>query len=264
MRILHINNPYQAPVYFVDHCESTQTLARNLISTKPVTGTVITAAYQNKGRGRGTNRLWSSAAGESLLFTVMFQYENMSAVPKAFTLRIGLAVAEAVSEFVPGLKNHVTVKWPNDVMIGSRKVCGILAENDGRYILTGIGVNVNQLEFSAEISGKAVSIRQALGEQQNETIPAFDNHILLEKNLFGLQKYLSSSMDKEWNSILRQKLYKRGESISFIPGQADSRQKVEGILEGIGPDGDLLIKTGPEIKSYITGELEYQYIDPVD
>jgi biotin-(acetyl-CoA carboxylase) ligase len=52
-------------------------------------------------------------------------------------------------------------------------------------------------------------------------------------------------------------LYKRGETVSFVPGQADSSEKVEGILQGIGPNGELLIKTETEIKSFVTGELSF-------
>jgi BirA family biotin operon repressor/biotin-[acetyl-CoA-carboxylase] ligase len=124
--------------------------------------------------------------------------------------------------------------------------------------LTGIGINLNQLEFPEEINKKAVSIRQALAELQSSTVPVFKTHDLLETILPHLQKSLSPSMNDEWNAALQKKLYRRGESISFVPGQADSKEKIEGILEGIGPGGELLIKTGTEIKSFITGELEYQ------
>jgi BirA family biotin operon repressor/biotin-[acetyl-CoA-carboxylase] ligase len=259
MQILHIKNPYHAPVFFLEQCDSTQIEARNIISSKPKTGTVITAAYQEKGRGRGSNRLWKAVSGENLLFTIMFYYENLGAIPKAFTLRIGLAVAEAIAEFVPALKNQIAVKWPNDVMIGSRKVCGILAENDGKYILTGIGINLNQLEFQSEISHKAVSIRQSLQEMQNDIVPIFENHKLLEKILPCIQKHLSLETNDSWNDNLQLKLYRKGESVSFIPGQADSKEKIIGTLEGIGSEGELLIKTEREIKSFITGELEFSY-----
>ena len=66
-------------------------------------------------------------------------------------------------------------------------------------------------------------------------------------------------MNAKWNTVLQKRLYKRGECVSFIPGQADSREKIEGILEGIGLEGELLIKTNAEIRPFITGELEYQY-----
>ncbi|MDR2900140.1 MAG: biotin--[acetyl-CoA-carboxylase] ligase [Treponema sp.] len=259
MQILNVNNPYQAPVFFVEQCDSTQLEARSLIAKNPMSGTVVVTNYQAKGRGRGTARLWKAEAGENLLFTIMFHYENFGAIPRAFTLRIGLAVAEAIADFVPALKNHITVKWPNDVMIGSRKVCGILAENVGSYILTGIGINVNQLEFPEEINKKAVSIRQALSEKQSGTVPVFETHTLLETILPHLQKKLSSSTDNKWNAVLQERLYKRGELVSFVPGQVDSKGKVEGVLEGIGSGGELLINTGTEIKTFITGELEYQF-----
>jgi BirA family biotin operon repressor/biotin-[acetyl-CoA-carboxylase] ligase len=258
MQILNLDNPFHAPIYFIEQCDSTQNVARNILAEKPITGTVITTAYQNKGRGRGANRQWKSEAGESLLFTIMFQYKNITDFPKAFTIRIGLAVAEAISQFAPELEKHITVKWPNDVMIGSRKVCGILAENDGKYILTGIGINVNQQEFPEEICKKAVSVWQAMSEEKKSIAPFLESHHLLEKILPCLQTFLSSSMDNEWNAILQKILYKRGEAVSFIPGQADSKEKILGTLEGVAAEGELLIKIGTEIKSYITGELAYE------
>ncbi len=66
-------------------------------------------------------------------------------------------------------------------------------------------------------------------------------------------------MDDQWNALLQKRIYRQGETVSFIPGQAGSHEKIEGILEGIGPEGELLIKTGTEIQSFITGELEHQY-----
>jgi BirA family biotin operon repressor/biotin-[acetyl-CoA-carboxylase] ligase len=257
MKILNIDNPYQAPIYFVEQCDSTQIVARNIIAEKPLTGTVIVTNYQDKGRGRGTNRLWKAQAGESLLFTILFRCESLTAIPKAFPLRIGLAVAEAIADFVPALEKHISVKWPNDVMIDSRKVCGILAENDGTYILAGIGINVNQQEFPPEINKKAVSIQQAYHDLCGGDVFTFDNYLLLEKILPCAKKYLSLTMDDEWNVLLQKRLYKRGEKISFIPGQADSHEKIGGLLHGIGQNGELLIQTETEIHSYITGELAY-------
>jgi BirA family biotin operon repressor/biotin-[acetyl-CoA-carboxylase] ligase len=258
MQILNIHNPFRSPVYFIGQCDSTQLVARSLIPAKPMSGTVVTSDYQDKGRGRGTNRLWKAKPCENLLFTTMFHYENMNAIPKAFTLRAGLAVAEAISQFVPVLNPLITVKWPNDVMIASRKASGILAENDGKYILLGIGINLNQLEFPADISQKAISVRQALCEQQGDVSPMLEKYSLLEKVLSCLQKYLSPLMDAQWNALLEHRLFRKDELVSFIPGQADSQERVEGVLKGIGPNGELLINIGIETKSYITGELEYR------
>jgi BirA family biotin operon repressor/biotin-[acetyl-CoA-carboxylase] ligase len=257
MKILNIYNPFHAPVFFVEQCDSTQTLARSLLAEKPASGTVVTSAFQSKGRGRGTNRQWKAAPGENLLFTVALRYENIAAIPPAFTLRLGLAVAEAISQFAPALEKLVAVKWPNDVMIGSRKVSGILAENDGSYVLSGIGINLNQLNFPEELSKKAVSIRQALSEQICGEVSFMESRNLLEKILPSLQHVLSSAMNDKWNDLLQKRLYKKGEPVSFIPGQADSTEKVEGVLQGIGANGELLIKIGTETKSFITGELSY-------
>ena len=259
MQILNLENPFHAPVFYVDRCGSTQNLAKALLPENPAPGTVITANYQDSGRGRGTNRLWSAKPGENLLFTIILRYEKITAIPRGLTLRTGLGVACGVLDFVPALAGHVAVKWPNDVMIDGRKICGILAESNGTYVYTGIGVNTNQLDFPPEIEKKAVSIRRALQDNTGQPSPELDKNRLLESILSGLHKYLSPEMDTQWKPLLESKLFRKGETVLFVPGQAGAGDQVEGILEGIGDDGELLIRTDQGIRSFITGELKYQY-----
>jgi len=119
----------------VERCESTQ----RLLPEDAPEGAVAVAEEQTEGRGR-LGRRWFAARGTSILCSIVLRPDMDSARLPELSLVAGAAVAEAI-ETVTGLRPEV--KFPNDILIGGRKVCGILAEaRDGRVVL-GIGVNVN-------------------------------------------------------------------------------------------------------------------------
>jgi BirA family biotin operon repressor/biotin-[acetyl-CoA-carboxylase] ligase len=201
-------------------------------------------------------RIWKADRGKNLFFTVLLRYPDISSIPPALTLRTGLAVSMAIEDFAPVLKNAVRVKWPNDIMIDSRKAAGILTETDGKTVYIGIGVNVAQTAFPEEISARATSILLALRARrpavQDITV---ERASFLERILAFLCRELASA--GAWRQGLEERLYRKGRPVCFMAGGADSGCAVEGILAGIGARGELLIvpegKTIPE--AYVTGEL---------
>ena len=245
MKPLDLNNPFNAPVYHEESVSSTSDVSRNLAAEGKPHGTVITADFQEAGRGR-SKRSWTAEPGKNLLFTVLLRYGDSSSLPKALTIRAGLAVSLAIEDLVPRLAGSVEVKWPNDIMIGRRKVAGILTEWDGKTAYIGVGVNVSQREFPDEYSTKAGSIIQSytdLGENAR--------FVLLEKILSRLYDEIekhrigaspeTGSRREGWRERLDTRLYKFGEIVTFVYGAPDSGSFVEGILSGIGPEGELLI-----------------------
>jgi BirA family biotin operon repressor/biotin-[acetyl-CoA-carboxylase] ligase len=125
------------PYRYVDTCRSTQLL----IGPDDAEGAVAVANEQTKGRGR-LGRVWHAPAGSSVLASVLLT----PAVDPARLPELSLVAGRAVAEAIAAVGAEPSVKFPNDVLIGGRKVAGILAEaSDGRVIL-GIGVNVNQAE----------------------------------------------------------------------------------------------------------------------
>jgi len=254
MKILNINNPFDAPIYHEENVSSTFDVSRSLAGEGKPHGTVITADFQEAGRGRA-KRPWAAEQGKSLLFTVLLRFGDSSSIPKALTLRTGLAVSLAIADLVPSLADQVTVKWPNDIMIGHRKVAGILTEWDGKAAYIGVGVNVAQRDFPGEYATKAGSIIQVfpdLGENAR--------FILLENILSRLYVEIEGhgTLQTAWRERLDKRLYKRGETVTFLPGAADSGLVVEGILSGIGPDGELLIipEGGGTERAFASGELQ--------
>jgi BirA family biotin operon repressor/biotin-[acetyl-CoA-carboxylase] ligase len=254
MKILNIKNPFNAPVYHAKSVSSTFDAGRILAGEGKPHGTVITADFQEAGRGRA-KRPWAAEPGKNLLFTVLLRYGDSSSIPPALTLRTGLAVSLAIEDMVPSLAGSVTVKWPNDIMIDNRKTAGILTEWDGKTAYIGVGVNVSQRDFPGEYKTKAGSIIQAYPNLGENT-----RFVLLEDILSRLYDEIEEReiLQATWRERLHERLYKRGETVTFIPGVADSGNAVEGILSGIGLDGELLIIAVGEEKerAFASGELQ--------
>jgi BirA family biotin operon repressor/biotin-[acetyl-CoA-carboxylase] ligase len=159
------------------------------------------------------------------------------------------------------------VKWPNDVMIPLQqagafgKAAGILTEGDGKNVYIGVGVNVYQTEFPADIRDKAASIALALGTDGAGNAPPEDARFrLLEAFLNRLYAELAGPPPAGggWRERLEERLYMKGRWVRFIPGAAGSGRVAEGQLCGIGPAGELLIQrpSGTEPEAFVTGELE--------
>ena len=123
-------------------------------------GDVFVAEFQTAGRGR-LDHEWHAARGENLTFSVVLDAADASPAEVAtLPLVVGLAVTRAVGELL-GNSSLVAVKWPNDVLVGGKKICGILCERNGDAVIAGVGLNVNQIDFPAEIAVRATSLRLA-------------------------------------------------------------------------------------------------------
>jgi len=298
MKLLKLNNPFGAPIYHEETVSSTFDLARILAGQNEPHGTVITADFQEAGRGR-LNRRWVTERGKNLMFTIILRYAGASSMPVALTLRTGLAVSLAIEDltglseknilprrarstteknteiliktpcnsklsngqqysvvnsYLLDIPGSVRIKWPNDVMINGRKAAGILTEADGKTVYIGVGVNVAQEEFPEQYRSRAGSIIHsfpALAENAR-----FD---LLEKILSRLYAEIENPANEShvWRERLLARLYKKGETVTFAEGAADSEDLIEGMLSGLGPGGELLIipKGEEKERSFITGEL---------
>ena len=275
MTTLKIRNPFNAPVYYEETVASTMDVSRQLASGGEVHGTVITAGFQESGRGRIRDRIWEMERNVNLPFTVLLRYPRIEEIPAALTLRIGLAVSLAIEDFAPSLQGKIEVKWPNDIMIDSKKAVGILCEADDGNVYAGIGINFAQKEFPAHLREKATSIVLAAGRD----IAQDERFYLLEKILVRLYVELESQHalpqtgegyhigaeggGKDWRARLEQRLYKKNEQVVFMEGAACSGKTVNGRLAGIGGGGELLIVPDGENEAlpFISGELVFLTAD---
>ncbi len=234
--------------HWLETTASTNGDLRALAENGAPEGMLVIAESQSAGRGR-FDREWQSAAGQNLTFSILLRPEAPIETRITLPLVIGLAVAETLR----GLGIEAGVKWPNDVLAGGKKVCGILCESCAdAAIIAGIGLNVNQAAFPAAIAHRAASLCTLLGKP-------LDRPALLAALCNTLEPLYS-----EWLAAglapllprLRALDCRRGRRIAIQ--QDDSSPRVEGICLGIADDGALLIQTGSaSVERIVSGEIPF-------
>jgi BirA family biotin operon repressor/biotin-[acetyl-CoA-carboxylase] ligase len=138
---------------------STMSAASQLAECGAASGTVAGAEEQTAGQGRH-GRSWHSEPGSGLYVSIILRRRFTPATLPVVTLALGLAVREAILKTAD---LACDLRWPNDVLIDSRKCAGILARLESSAIIAGIGINVNHSSFPAELNGIASSLRIASG-----------------------------------------------------------------------------------------------------
>ncbi|MCM4169665.1 Bifunctional ligase/repressor BirA [Arenibacter antarcticus] len=215
--------------------------------------TVVVADTQMKGRGQmGTS--WLSEPGNNLTFSVLKKFNRVS-VEEQFRINIcvSLAIYTALAPYnVPDLK----IKWPNDILSGYSKICGILIENvlSGQFIRTsiiGIGLNVNQLNF--EKLPNVSSLKLLLGQE-------FDLEELLYAIVGHLKVFLSTNWEHEFD-VLRasyeDQLFRIGKPSTFKNAE---EQLFMGFIKGVSRSGKLLILLEDDIlKEFDLKEVKLLY-----
>lgn len=155
-------------VIYQDSIDSTNLEAKRLALQSEEDRVLIVANEQVAGRGR-LGRSWHSDKGTGLWMSLLLRPDIEPEKSFRMTLIAAVSVAQAIEQ-VSGLR--AGIKWPNDIVVGSRKVCGILTEMSAEwqkinYLVLGIGINVNQSEFPEEIAAIASSLMRESGEKVN-------------------------------------------------------------------------------------------------
>lgn len=196
---------------------------------------VVVADYQTAGKGCGTNS-WESERGKNLTFSMLIHPTDIPASQQfRITEVVSVALCEVLERYlltVPELAEGLSIKWPNDIYMGDKKICGVLIENrlQGNVIvdsIIGIGLNVNQTEFVSD-APNPVSLRQLLGRE-------IDREALLHDFLEILETVSSSETTY---SAYRNKLFRLGKQAVF----SDETGRFEGTIQDVETDGRLLIK----------------------
>ncbi len=147
---------------------STNIRAKDMARAGAPHGSLAVCDHQTAGRGRMTRR-WETPAGEALTQTMVLRPKLPVEQCQLCTFAAALAAARAIEEVCPELKPGI--KWPNDVVIGSKKCVGILCEmvldGSGYAVVPGVGININQKAFDGELADKATSLFIETGKQQD-------------------------------------------------------------------------------------------------
>ncbi|MCG8481426.1 MAG: biotin--[acetyl-CoA-carboxylase] ligase [Spirochaetales bacterium] len=205
----------------------------------------VRSALQWRGRGR-RGRAWYDRPGGAILTTLAIRrrgpFDPRDSNPGTLALRIGGAVLHAVGATVE--RDDVRIKWPNDIIVGSRKLCGILVEADSRWFLVGIGINGMpplRSPFDAPVhygAADPVSLRE-LGWPGGY-------HAFLSTMDASIARFLVGS---EWREVVSEHLAWRGESVVVI----DERNEVSGIIRGIDGDGSMVLDTASGALCVVSG-----------
>jgi len=232
---------------------STNTTAMAAAAKGAPEGSVFLAEEQTAGRGRGSNS-WQSPQSTGIYCSVVLR----PALPPSDVLVLSLAAGLAVQAAIQQVDSRVNIdlKWPNDVLIDGKKVCGILAEMNAeatrvRYIVVGIGINVNQASFPNDLP--ATSLRLVTGSEWSRV------------ELVGA---LLKSLDREYRQLLegsdtRESVLQRfAKSSSWVVSKnvriEENGATFAGITEGLDPRGFLLVRTEKGLRTVLSGTVRKQ------
>lgn len=211
-------------------------------------GSVFLAEEQFAGRGRGAHT-WHSAKSTGIYCSVILRPSLPPADVLLLSLATGLAVRAAVTEIAP---LPVDLKWPNDLLLNGKKFCGILAEMNAeatrvRHLVIGIGINVNQTKFPAELRDIATSLRIETGTEWSRV---------------ELCAALLKSLDREYRAFIndgassRTALLKRFDEHSSSLRSRRVRVEedgLEGVTEGLDARGFLQLRTADGLRTVLGG-----------
>ena len=244
-------------VHFARKTDSTNLWIKRLAKEGAPEGTLALAEFQSAGRGR-LGRSWEVPEGTSVMMSILLRPKFEPQYAPMLTLVMGMAVAKAVKKF--GF--DVSIKWPNDVVVSHKKICGILTEmgvRDGKidYAVIGVGINVNIREFPEEMADKATSLYLESGRKFDRSqIPG----LVMEAFEEYYEKFAAtcdlSGLKEEYESILAN--YNQ-------PVRVLAKEPYEGVARGITDGGELLVeKTDGTIVAVSAGEVSvrglYSYV----
>lgn len=243
-------------LHFFPSIHSTNTHAMAEGESGAPDGSVYFADEQTAGRGRGSHN-WTSPPGSGLYVSVLLRPALAPADVLWLSLAAGLAVRHAVQQ-VTSLE--CDLRWPNDLLFGTKKFCGILTELNAevtrvRYLVVGIGINVHQPQFPDELRGVATSLHIETGRDW----PRQDLLIALLQSLHREVSALTApgNLPKATASILarleRASTWIRGKQVCV-----EELEGYEGVTEGLDPRGFLQIRTADGLRTVFSGGVREQ------
>ena len=228
----------------LDQVDSTQTVAFALAERGAPDRTVVIADQQAAGRGR-RGRVWQAPPRTSLLASILVRSRLPQALLATLSPTTAVATAEALRRVAP---LSPRLKWPNDVLVGGRKIAGILLESRSvasaePVLVIGVGVNLGQCEFPPELAGRATSVALEAGH------PA-DRDTLLAALLEEFDAW-RARLEGEGFGPVRE----RWKSLSDTIGRHVTVDGVSGTATDLDADGALLIDAGDGVRRVIAGEI---------
>ena len=236
-------------VHHYESVDSTNNLANKAADAEAHEGTVFVAEEQTAGRGRGGHS-WESDKGAGIYCSIVLRPKVTPSESLLISMMAGIAVHQAV-ERLTGAK--ADLRWPNDVLFGERKFCGILTEASTdrervKHVIVGIGINVNRTEFPPELEQSATSIRLATGRVSSR---------------IELLAALLQSLDREYKEFTadpaasKKRIFKDfSERSSYVRGarvRVEEEGGYDGITLGLDDRGFLRVQTLNGMRTVMNG-----------
>ena len=240
--------------YHFETIDSTNKKAKELAQEGAVHGTLVTADLQVAGIGR-RGRSWSSEKAAGIYMSMLLRPKINTDKASMLTLVAALAVEKAIAEL---LDCQAMIKWPNDLVLNKKKICGILTEMalDGTeidYVVIGIGINVNNKAFPEEIIQTASSLSIELGRE-------VDKELLIRAVWKQFTEYYELFMQTGDLSLLQDAyekvLINKGEKVKVL----DPLGEYTGFAKGITNTGELIVDAEGEIRYVSGGEVSVRGI----
>lgn len=236
-------------IEFHEEVGSTNTEAMRLALEGAPEGTVVLADAQSEGRGR-LDRTWESPPSGNLYLSVVLRPDIPAAQASLIPLTAGVAAADTLSRYCPG---RVRLKWPNDVLIGGKKICGILTEMRTRgdrvhFLVVGIGVNLNMrpLDLPRELRETATSLRIETGGE----IDRLDFAVRLFESLERWYRVFlggGAAIREHWLQCADLV----GKRVEVVHGKTTER----GTVVGLDPAGALLLEGETGVRQVLAGDI---------
>jgi BirA family biotin operon repressor/biotin-[acetyl-CoA-carboxylase] ligase len=241
-------------IFYFPTIDSTNIMAKKLAEEGHPSGTLVVAEQQEAGRGR-RGRTWQSPQGSGIFMTLLLKPDINPNNASMLTLVAALAVSKAITEET-GIS--AGIKWPNDIVVNGKKVCGILTEMSAQFdyvnhIVIGIGINVHNDTFPEEISHMATSLFL-------ETKQHWNRARIIEQVLEQFEHYYAIYLETEDLSGLvneyNRNLVNMHQSVRVL----DPKEPFEGKAMGITPKGELIVDTWEARKLVSSGEVSVRGI----
>ena len=244
---------------YIKNIDSTSTELRRRMSAEELPhGYCISADFQTAGHGQATNH-WESEDGKNLLFSLLLRPSVIPASEQfVITEIVTLAIINALQDYI---RQRITIKWPNDIYVGDKKLCGILIENAlcGPTIdtcIVGIGININQELFTSN-APNPISLKQLNGRDN-------DREEIFEEIYQNILRYYDYLADNWQNNDIKQSLhyeymnnlYRR---VGYHNYSTPEGEKFSAEIEEIGPQGHLTLRLqSGELRTFAFKEVIFE------
>lgn len=221
---------------FLDMVDSTNTRAKQLAEAGAPDGTLVVAETQSSAKGR-RGRSWMAPSGSGVWFSLLLRPKIAPEHASMLTLVAAMAVEKGIRDLA-GIEGRI--KWPNDIVIEGKKICGILTEmsadmDDVNHVVVGIGINANIREFPKELRDKATSLLLVSGQTVRRAA-------LLNAVLLAWEEYYRKYLQTEDLSLLAAEYNTRLAGLGGMVRVLAPKREYTGISRGINHKGELLVE----------------------